>query len=268
MCFLGLLVFTWMRTSSPALAASSNASTELSGQFQFAVWQEQSQSSPSGEEPGGFVRDLAGVDTSCEFRSQLAASLYKNELGLLRYVSCATLECVWAMDVLLVDHSDVPFVVPPQVLQSSKQLFIVRAMHSQASSLAPFSGAQRESFPQANCQAAFPLAPVFAAFCDEAAITTHVLRPDLKRCLPVPMQCELLTAKACTLPRFGAHCRADCEHKFAKELHADLVLHQTMVLCLVTLFMLGLVLGLLFAKLYWVDPLLDENDKLKSTYSS
>ncbi|KAH9258013.1 hypothetical protein BASA81_003576 [Batrachochytrium salamandrivorans] len=235
MCFLGLLVFTWMRSSSP-LITGSKGSIEVPGRPPFAVWQQQ-----PGEETG-FVRDLAGVDTSCEFRSQLAASLYRNELDLLRYVSCFTIECVWAMDVLLFDHPDIPFVVPPQLLLSSKLLSIARPVHSQANNLAPFSGARRESFPEINCQAAFPLPvptlspPSAATSCDDS---THVFRPDLKLCLPVQLQCEMLTAKACTLPLFRAHCQADCEYKFAKELHADLVLHQTMVLCLITLFMLG-----------------------------
>jgi hypothetical protein len=87
-------------------------------------------------------------------------------------------------------------------------------------------------------------------------------RADLKLCLLFQDSCSVLTAKTC-LQQQKEECALDCTARFEKEMRADAVHKQTVNTSLVTLFFLGCVLGLLFAKMYWVDPLLDLTDKLQ-----
>jgi hypothetical protein len=104
--------------------------------------------------------------------------------------------------------------------------------------------------------------------CDENCPLDHPFyRADLRSCVDSSI-CWSLTLQACLDEALFRTCKADCQSLFELDMRKESTRIRTIFISLITLFLLGAVLGLLFAKLYWVDPLLDANEKLQHKHDS
>ena len=270
--FLLLLLFSSLSLSSPNVKPSLGSLSTLTTAV---VWHESESIQPLG--PDVFTRHLAELDTSCTFRNRTLESLLIGELGMLGLVVCDSIECLWALDLLL--PKDIPFAfTAPKPATSVLPSMEGRRVHwtptgfkSLISPLRPMGpgvevntrcgGGGGLGFLQSG--SIVPFVP--ETVCPSCCPLGFVPRMDLKVCIKKELRCSLLTTEACgdDGSRQSSWCELDCQAMFGKELRAQVVWGQTLTTALVTLFLLGLVLGLLFAKLYWVDPLLDIKETLQ-----
>lgn len=279
---------------SKALAPRINEKSLPVG-IEYVVWHDM-HVAPQKQQPHAFFRHLEELDTSCEYRKRLNDTLYQNETPMLRYVACSTMECLWTVNLLLLIrnrgqpvHRNIELIIHNDLRTEAtmRRIFVSNTQWK------PLSTAWSEMFKSENyvaaalqprlferssiadptndplsCKLVYPY-PEYFPSTEQVCTTQYVHREDMKLCFKKEHQCSMLTAKACapivaSLQQGGTlQCGLDCWVRFQKEVHSNEVMHHTMVLCLITLFLLGCVLGLLFAKLYWVDPLLDTNERLQ-----
>ena len=91
----------------------------------------------------------------------------------------------------------------------------------------------------------------------------HQFRSDLGGCIEnVGTSCSFPSFYACSFDQtYFSQCEADCNVVFGRELKFEAVKKSTVSISAVTLFGLGLTLGLLFARISWVNPLLEKYEK-------
>jgi len=239
---------------------------------------------------GVYARSFEGdLFTSCEAINQTATNkVSKLELANVKLTYCSTLECLWVFSQLLQHVKGVQHVVSSSL---AKQLYggdrsgdewtkgtiedngsfarLVEQEARRALSLTTDVSGQTEipcrQFPYVQTK---PMGITECSHpsdrqCDAKCPLNHSFyRSDIRMCVTGSV-CSMLTTKACLDSEIYSSCKRDCATLFFREVRIEGTRDTTVAICLVTLNLLGFVLGLLFAKLYWVDPLLDENERLK-----
>jgi len=244
------------------------------------VWHDGSINIPKNLD-GIFVRDFSSsIETSCEFQDRTMLKVYSDEVEKVKYTFCSTVECVWALSRILSTET-VHFspASSKRKVEEAADLELVVAIKDErdfldllkrdSSRMETFSAGRRKD--PTTClrfSASSQFMSVQSCYkpgdrsCDDTCPRGWAYRADLRACVQGG-PCSLLSSVACFDDHLFQRCKADCENAFHKEIRKHLTSRNTVTISLVTLFLLGCVLGLLFAKLYWVDPLLDENERLK-----
>ena len=233
-----------------------------------------------------FVRIFeAPIEPSCEFRNQtLNEQITTEELERVHFTYCTSLECVWTLahmapkktthlvtaelklkldrypqfkiiETHLVNDGEVDQLVSDELARSNLQLLDL-----------PAEGVQCKRYPLAN---AYPVSPMSSCktpgdrSCDsQCSSSGWFYRSDLASCVN-SSPCTLVSASACSDETLYSRCRQECNELFLAPIRKEATRNKTVAISLLTLFLLGFILGLLFAKLFWVDPLLTENERLK-----
>lgn len=252
---------------------------------------------------GAFVRVFPNIETSCEFRNQTIKNLYSDEFDKPIFTKCQTLECVWTLNELLIGIENVFHFVdaksPSDVrmfpYSSNRKIYhtdadiatiarnAVKKMTEDPNTLLIRNKSLKiaDKLTLSNMERAFPCKrfPSSAAFprnpqncknpgdrsCDKNCLGNWYFRGDLQQCVS-GSPCSSLTAYACVDNELFSKCKQDCLELFEIDIRKEKTRDQTVAIALLTLFGLGFVLGLLFAKLYWVDPLLTVNEYLKNQH--
>lgn len=236
------------------------------------------------------VRTLERVETSCEWRRRLKETASEEELRSLKLVVCETVECVAVFarflpqGAVLAANADVMREVGKEQKLAERRLVQVRYWGNRDAldEILQFVKSVRTVYATFDlaCDFGVPeslFIPVVATevttitcrysgdrSCDTMLCLPNTFyRSDLHGCVSGGGPCALINPTACLDNDLFNHCKADCVRLFDIQLRKERVRDTTVAICLLTLFLLGTVLGLLFAKLYWVDPLLVENEILK-----
>lgn len=262
----------------------------LPQQTKLVVWHDGTQSSRLDSIDGVFVRSFENnILTSCEFINRMKKAISPEERAAVKFTYCSTMDCVWMLaqlalrpDVIHVVTADLRKRIEKSDATLTKTLGHIKLDNGDladlvASELKHSANAavfSRMSTIDDVCHR-FPFTeakPIMLGKCTKPGdrtcdsqcpgVENWFYRADLRSCVS-GSACSMLTSAACLDDRLKALCKSDCEQLFFKEMRIESTRDTTVAICLITLFLLGFVLGLLFAKLYWVDPLLDENERLK-----
>lgn len=225
------------------------------------------------------------MEPTCQYANITISGAPIEEVSRVHATYCSTPECLWSM-YLMFSNARVKFLV-------SEDLFLSISTNKdfgQIANIAAVDAVRLDDFidqrvlqgiqsvalvkPLVTCKR-YPLASAYPAkildckkpgdrSCDrECGTPKYFYRSDLLACISVS-PCNLLTTAACLDTGIHTRCERDCQDIFALSIRTESTRNSTVTISLVTLFLLGLVLGLLFAKLYWVDPLLDTNERLQT----